>query len=205
MKLYADSPVRRARQLAGDLLALVVLAGFVAAGTALWAQLGRLAGRTRQLSDAAASSATALGDGVSSLSGVPLVGDALSGVLSQVGRFTGQTSGNLADQAHQLSVEAPIVGLAVIAAGVALVGVCWGAGRVRWVRRATALTSSTGAGDLEVLALAALARANPAQLRRLGPDLARRWRLGDPEAVRQLAGLEFTSLGLRPPADAAVP
>ncbi len=198
MKLYADLPGRRTRQVVGDLLALGVLAVSVAAGAALWAQLHRLATRTRELSEAASTSATALDDGVSSLSGLPLVGDPLSDVLAQVSRFTTQTSGNLADQARQLAVEAPVVGIAVMAAGVALVGVSWGIGRLRWVRRASALAAAGGA-DLDVLALAALARADPVQLRRLGPDLAQRWRAGDPAAMRRLAGLEFAALGLRPP------
>lgn len=200
MKLYADLPVRRTRQLTGDLVALVTVALSVAAGAAVWVQLHRLSVRTGALADTADTSARALSGGVASLSGIPLVGDQLTALLGQVGVFTDQTSGNLRSQADQLAWEAPVIGLAVAAAGLALVTVLWGMARFRWVRRVSSVGGRLGDDDLEWLALAALVRSGPAGLRGAGPDLARRWRLGDPAAIRLLADLELRSLGLRAPA-----
>ncbi len=197
MKFYADLPGRRVRQFASDIAALLVIVVSLAAGAAVWVQLHRLSVRTASLADTADTSARALSDGVSSLSGIPLVGDQLRGLLGQVGVFTDQTSGNLRGQADQLALAAPVVGIAVAATGLALVTVLWGLARLRWVRRASAVSGPLDADELEVLALSAVVRAAPAQLRRAGPDLARRWRLGDPDAIRSLAGLELRSLGLR--------
>lgn len=199
VKLYADLPVRKTRQLAGDVLALAVIALSLAAGAAVWVQLHRLSVRTGALADTADTSARTLSGGVASLSGIPLVGDQLSTLLGQVGVFTDQTSGNLRGQAHQLAVEGPVIGIAVAAAGLALVTVLWGITRLRWVRRASAVSGRLGTDDLEGLALSAVVRSGPAELRRAGADLPRRWRLGDPEAIRVLAGLELRSLGLRGP------
>lgn len=199
MKLYADLPVRRVRQLVGDVVAAAVVVLSVLAGVAVGVQLHRLSVRTGALADTADTSARALSGGVSSLSGIPLVGDQLSTLLGQVGVFTDQTAGNLRGQADQLAVEGPVIGVAVAAAGVALVTVLWGIARLRWVRRASAVSGRLDAGELEGLALAAVVRSGPAELRRAGPDLARRWRLGDPDAIRLLAGLELHSLGLRAP------
>jgi len=199
VKLYADLPVRRTRQLTGDVLALLVVAVSLVAGAAVWVQLHRLSVRTAALADTADTSARALSGGVASLSGIPLVGDQLSALLGQVGVFTDQTSGNLRSQADQLGVGAPVIGIAVAAAGLALVTVLWGITRLGWVRRASAVSGRLAPEDLEGLALSAVVRSGPAELRRAGPDLAHRWRLGDPDAIRLLADLELRSLGLRAP------
>lgn len=197
MKLYADAPVRRTRQVVGDLVAAAVLALGLLAGGLVWRSLHGLAERTRQLADAATTSADRLQQGVAALSDVPLVGDQLGGLLGQVGGFTDQTSGNLRSQADQLAWQAPAAGLAVIGVTVALVALFWGAARLRWIRTASALHSA-GPDLMDTLALAALV-ADPVGVHRRQANLARRWQAGDPEAVHVLAAEQFRRHGLRAP------
>src|SRR6478752_1984936 len=73
----------------------------------------------------------------------------------------------------------------------------WAFFRIRFVRRATAASRLVGSeGSMELFALRALTRQPLRRLAPLGPDLARRFRDGDPVLVRQLAALELTSCGV---------
>jgi hypothetical protein len=80
----------------------------------------------------------------------------------------------------------------------------WLRWRLGWLREATAADRllSSGAGgmpDLELLAARAMATAPLAQLAGLPAGTGAGWRTGDPAALRALAGLELSRLGLRTP------
>lgn len=198
MKLYADAPARLIRQGIADVIAMALIAGVVAAGLFMYRQIDGLAERTRAVADAAASSSRAITDGAATLSGVPLVGNSIGGLLGRLGTLTGQTAGTLTTQADQFALEAPVVGLVIGLGGAALVVTGWWAGRGRWIRTASAVTGPLDRAELEVLAMSAVVRGGPGLLRRLGNDTAARWRAGDPATIRWLADAELRRLGLRP-------
>jgi hypothetical protein len=62
-----------------------------------------------------------------------------------------------------------------------------------------------GTPDLEILAARALATAPLPRLAALPDGTGAAWRVGDPGAVRALAGLELDRLGLRLPESATDP
>jgi len=196
--LYADTAAHRTRQVLGDLLTLGLRVLAVVAGRAVYRQLNGLAGQTRSLGDAATASTGQLRDGVANLGTIPLVGDQLSGLLGQVQAFTGQTAVSLHGQAAKLHTEAVTAGMAVAVVGVLVVAAVWLLTRARWVRRASLLRRG-GPDAEEALALSALVHASPRLLHALGSGLTARWRAGDPTAVRSLAAVERTRMGIRQP------
>ena len=89
------------------------------------------------------------------------------------------------------------LGIVVAVVPIVLALLVWAFFRIRFVRRATAASRLVGsAGSLELFALRALTRQPLRRLTPLGPDLAGRFRDGDPVVVRQLAALELRSCGV---------
>ena len=200
MKLYADAPARRTRQLLADVLVLLWVG--------LWVWLGR---RTHDVVDelrGPADSLTAAGTSVhSSLTGagdqagqLPLVGDQLRQWLGQAAR-SGTTLSD-AGTAMATTVErvALVLGLVVAAVPIVLVVSLWLYVRVSFVRRASAaqrfLDSSA---DLDLFALRAMSRQPLTVLAKVSDDPAGAWRRGDTAVIRELATLELRDEGLRPP------
>ena len=155
MKLYADSPGRLIRQGIADVVALVVVAGFLAAGGFIYQQIHGLSERTRAVADAAGSSSRAITDGAATLKGVPLIGDSLGGQLGRLSTLTGQTADTLRRQADQFALQAPLVALVIGIGGSALVVTGWWAGRGRWIRTASAVNGPLDPAELAVLAMSA--------------------------------------------------
>jgi hypothetical protein len=90
------------------------------------------------------------------------------------------------------------VALLLVPIGAALA--LWLPPRLRWARAAGAAKVLRSTGDLELLALRALARRPLPELAGLGPQPLRRLLAGDPEVTAALAGSELRALGLRPQA-----
>ncbi|TWH72652.1 hypothetical protein [Modestobacter roseus] len=206
MRLYADRPTRRARQMAGDLALLlwvvlwVLVARTVHGAVLVLAEPGRaVAGLGRSLSGAMDSAAGAAED-------VPVVGDELSGPFAAIGRAGGSVTG-----AGHASSEAVHTLAALLAVTLVVLPVGWLLARrlparLHWVREAGAADRLLGTGavepaDLELLAARAMATAPLPELARLPVGTGARWRSGDPAAVRALAGLELRRLGLDPGPD----
>lgn len=199
MRLYAQHPVLRTRQLAADLgmLAWVVL--WVVVARAVHGAVLVLAEPGRAVEDLGRS----LSDQMSSASGVaedvPLVGDELAVPFDALGEAGGAVGG--AGQTTQDAVTTLAFWLAVVLV-VLPVGwllLRWLPWRLAWAREAGAARRLlTGAPDVELLAARAVATAPLPQLAALPPGTGAGWRAGDPEAVRALAGLELRRLGLRP-------
>ncbi|CCH88592.1 Conserved protein of unknown function [Modestobacter italicus] len=209
MRLYADRPDHRTRQLAADagLLAWAVLwvlvARVVHGAVLVLAEPGRaVADLGRSISDSMDSAAGAA-------DGVPLVGDELSapfGALSDAGGSVTGAGTSASDAVHTLAAVLAVV-LVVLPVGWLLVR--WLRWRLAWLREATAADrllahGADGLPDLELLAARAMATAPLPQLARLPAGTGAGWRAGDPAALRALAGLELRRLGLRvPEADGA--
>jgi len=200
MKLYADTPVRRTRQLFADV--------FVLLWVATWVWAARQVHDTVALLTTPANSLTAAGDSVhGALTGagdqaarIPVVGEDFASWLE---RAAGSgTSLRAAGTSMASTVEAVALWLALVTALVPIVIVAgvWLWVRVRFVRSATtAQRFIDSSDDLDLFALRALANQPLTALAGISDDPAGAWRRGEPEVVRALATLALHDEGLRPP------
>ncbi|NCT89549.1 hypothetical protein GXB85_01075 [Cellulomonas sp. APG4] len=197
MKLYADHPARRARQLVGDLGVVAWVVAWVLVGRAVHAAISRLAAPGRTLEDAGASLEAGLGDAAGGVADVPLVGERLRSPLDAAGGAAGtitRAGQGLQDGVAQL---ADVVALTVAAWPVLAVLAVWLVVRVRFARRAGVASALVAAGTAEELfALRALARAPLPVLLRVTDDPAGAWRRRDPDVVPALAALELRRVGV---------
>ncbi|WP_448623538.1 hypothetical protein [Geodermatophilus sp. URMC 64] len=200
MRLYAQRPDLRLRQVLGD-------AGVVA-WTALWVLVARavhaavlvLAEPGRAVEDLGGSVARNMASAAETADRVPVAGDALARPFQALGDAGGSVRG--AGQAAQDAVGTLAVLLAVVLVllPVGWLLVRWLPGRWRYAREAGAAARLLrGTPDLELLAARALATAPLPRLAALPAGTGAAWREGDPAAVRALAALELGRLGLRLP------
>ena len=204
MRLYADRPDRRARQLAADLglvawaVLWVLVARVVHRGVLLLAEPGEaVADLGRSISDTMGSAAGAAED-------VPLVGDELSAPFDALGEAGGSVTGAGQSAQDAASTLATVLAVVVVVLPVGWLLVRWLRWRLGWLREARAADrllahGADGLPDLELLAARAMATAPLPQLARLPAGTGAGWRAGDPAALRALAGLELDRLGLRAP------
>jgi len=200
MKLYADTPGRRTRQLLADVFVLLWVATWV------WAALQVHDTVTRLI--APANSLTAAGDSVhGALIGagdqaarIPVVGGDFAAWLE---RAAGSgTSLRAAGTSMASTIEAVALWLALVTAlvPIVIVGGVWLWVRVRFVRSATTAQRFIDSNDdLDLFALRALANQPLTALARISDDPAGAWRRGEPGVLRALATLELHDEGLRPP------
>jgi hypothetical protein len=200
MKLYADTPARRTRQLLSDVLVLLWVG--------LWVWLGR---RTHDVVlglRGPADSITAAGDSVHrSLAGagdqagrIPLVGDQLEQWLGQAARSGTTLSDAGASMATAVERVALVLGLVVALVPIVMVVGLWLYVRIGFARRAAAAQRFVDSGsDLDLFALRALANQPMRALARVCDDPVGAWRRQDTVVIRELARLELHDQGLRPP------
>jgi hypothetical protein len=198
MQLYADHASRRARQLTGDIIALVFIAIWIALGVWVYQLIAAFQKLGLQMQEAGAgfkSTMVELGD---TLGSVPLIG---SGIRVP---FDGASDAGAAlenagqSQQDTVLATATAVGVIIAVVPIALILLLWLLPRIRFARRATEakkLLSSPGGADL--LALRALSTHKLAELAEIAPDAASLWRAGDPATVARLAQLQLRSLGVR--------
>lgn len=197
MKLYAEVPGRRGRQIFLDLLVLAWLVLWVKIAFVVHDLVEKLAGPGRALESAGGRLSDSLGDAANKVKDVPVAGDALGGPL----RAAGEAGRSLADvgAGQQTAVNrlALALALVVVIAPVLAVLLRYLPDRLRWIRNASAANRlRTTAGDLDLFAIRALAHQPLSSLARIGPDPAGAYLRQEPGAVRALADLELTALGL---------
>lgn len=199
MKLYADLPVRRARQLAGDLL--------LVAWIVLWSWLAaqvhdatlRLAVPGERIADASTAMAERLREAGETVSDVPLVGGEASRPFEGAGGAADELAAAGRSQVEAVQALAWWLAIAVLLVPVLLALAFYLPPRIRFVRRASAgQRFLDSAADLDLFALRALARQPLHVLARVSDNPARAWREGRPDVVRRLAALELRDSGLRP-------
>lgn len=202
MRLYAQNPALRLRQLAADVGLLVWVIGWVLAARALNGAVLALAGPGRAVEDLGRSVGGSMDSAAGAAEDVPLVGDELSAPFDALAEASGSVLG--AGQSAQDAVDtlATILAFALVVLPVGWLLLRWAPWRTRWLREATAaqrmLTGTpAGGADLELLAARAMATAPLPRLAALPPGTGAAWRAGDPAAVRALAALELERLGLR--------
>jgi hypothetical protein len=204
MRLYADLPGRRARQVAADvgLLAWAVLWALVA--RAVHRAVLVLAEPGRSVEDLGRSIADSMGSAAGAAGDVPVVGDDLARPLAALGRAGGSLAGAGQDTQDAVSTLATVLTVVLVVLPVGWLLVRWLRWRLGWVREAGAAARMTAdrrldPPELELLAARALATAPLPTLAALPAGTGAGWRAGDPAAVRALAGLELRRLGLRLP------
>ncbi|MEQ7123715.1 hypothetical protein ABN034_04260 [Actinopolymorpha sp. B11F2] len=196
MRLYADAAGRRLGQVVGDMTALAWLVLTAHIASSVHERVGALAAPGRRLEGAGQALRRQSAAAQGSVNDVPGVGDAIGKPLNAIAQ-TGQTVAAIG-RSHQ-SVVGDVALLLALGVGAAMLSVVlvWVARRIRWVRRATEADAlSASAGGTKLLAFRALSRAPVSKLRPVAPDPAGAWLRGDDDAVRRLADVELTSLGL---------
>lgn len=200
MRIYADTPGHRLRQIVADLLGIGWCVLAVLGGKAIYELIDTLSGPGRLLEDAGAGLSDNLAGAGESLSGVPLIGDAISSPFEGASGAAGNVEG--AGRAVQDFVSTMALVAGVMTAGffILLAVLFWVLPRVIWMRRAAAARMVLSDPDgLELLALRALATRRLSRLAQIGDGLLPAWRRGDPEVVHALAELETSRLGIHAP------
>jgi hypothetical protein len=195
MKIYAEVPVMRSRQLLGD--------GAVVLWSALWVWIGfwvyrifdKLGEPGRIMERAGDDFERTLLQLRDEASGVPVVGSSLQDPIesaSQAGRVLAEAGQTQQDIVHTVAIM-----LGVLFALLPILYALWHwlPGRLQWIREASAAHRiRVDAEDLYLFALRAVATRPLPELLRATPDPAAALASGD---YAPLAALELRDLGLR--------
>jgi hypothetical protein len=195
VKLYAETPGLRTRQLVGDLAVLAWTAAWVAAGAALYRLVEKLAVPGERVEQAGSSFAGDIAEIQQKVGRLPVVGGELQdpfGRLAGVGRTLAAAGVTQQEVVHQLALWLGVVVAVVPIVALLLV---WLPRRVSWAREAGAASRLRMDGaDLQLFAIRAVANRSLRDLHRVTPDPAGDLRAGEYQA---LADLELRALGLR--------
>lgn len=200
MKLYADAPVRRGRQMLSDVLLFLWIAAWVALARTVHEATMTLARPGEQIADAGTGLADRLRDAGRSVGEVPLVGDEVRTPFDGAGTAADKIADAGNAQVAAVADLAFWLGLSVGAIPILVALAVYLPMRWRFVREATAgrrFIDSTD--DLDLFALRAMARQPLHRLARISDDPSGDWRRGDAQVVRALASLELRDSGLRVP------
>ncbi|MCT9089969.1 hypothetical protein N4G70_13960 [Streptomyces sp. ASQP_92] len=201
MRLYAQTPARRSRQLVADLVALLLIAITVKIALVVRDAILTLAEPGRKAQSAGDSLASGLHDAGNAASKVPFVGDSLKKPLqsaADAGTGLSEAGQSLQDTVGHVATLAAVV---LILLPTAFILVVWLLPRMRWIRRTATtrrLLDSPGGADL--LALRALTGPQRplAAIPTPPGGLADAWRRGDPDVIADLSTLTLRRAGLRP-------
>lgn len=200
MKLYADTSVRRGRQLLGDALLVCWVTAWAWAGLAVHDGTMELAGPGRQTDASATALASQLRSAGGRVSEAPLVGDELAEPFDRAATASEGIAEAGRDTVEAVERLALLLGLSVALVPILVVCAFYVPMRWRFAREATAGARFVDtADDLDLFALRALSHQPMHVLARISDDPAGAWRRGDPDVVRRLAELELADAGLRPP------
>lgn len=202
MRLYSDFAGRRASQITGDVLAVLVLVVGVRVAVALHDAIASFEGFGRDVARSGTDLQSTLSGIGRTLGGVPLIGGGIRAPFDAAG----DAGGTLADAGAgwQRGVEtlSSLVGWTVAGLVVLVVLLGWIRPRVAGVlRRRAAARLASSSSSLDLLAFRALATRPAAAVARVDGDAVAAWRRGDPEVIRRLAALELRSSGVRLPED----
>ncbi|MDA5281648.1 hypothetical protein ACWGHM_02330 [Streptomyces sp. NPDC054904] len=200
MRLYAQTPARRSRQVLADVIAVALVAAAVWFALAVHDAIMKLAEPGRRVESAGTGLATELGNAGDAASNVPLVG----GLLRKPLRSAADASTGLADAGQSLQDAvgqvATLTTAALIIVPVTVVLLLWLPARLRWILRGHAVRRLVDApGGTDLLALRALTGPprDLAGLRVPEGGLADAWRRGDRQVIGELAEVALRRAGLR--------
>ena len=200
MKIYSDYSGQAMRQVVFDALAVLTIALWVFLGTELYRLVSELQVYGQKMESTGAGIRSTMADIGDTLGGVPFIGGGIRDPFDAAATAGAQLeSAGVSQQesVHQLALGLGI-GLAVVP--VLTILVFWMVPRLRFVMRASAARKIvTQVAGTDLLALRALANQKLGALARVDPDVAGKWRTGDPAIMRKLAMLELRASGVRLP------
>ena len=196
MRLYAEVPLYRARQLLLDAFVALWVVAWVRIGMTVHSLIERLTEPGRLVEGAGSNLVKGAGRAGANVEDLPLVGRALSSPFQQiveVGRLL-QDAGR--DQQEVVRSLALWLGILLAAIPILFVLYHWSTRRWRWVREASAAYRIRDeASGLHLFAFRAIATRPINELRRATADPAGAYASGH---YAELANLELRQLGLRP-------
>ncbi len=200
MKMYADSPGRRVRQIVTDLLFVMWCGAFVLIGFAVHSMIMDLEDPSTDASRSASGLADSLRDAGDVVGGIPLVGDEGAEPFEKGADAAEKMATAAEDGSQNVANLAVALGLYSGLVPLALIALQYLPRRATFVRNATAGQKYLDAReDLDLFALRALARQPMHVLAQISDDPAGDWRSGDPVLIERLAELELRDCGLTPP------
>lgn len=203
LKLYADTPVRRTRQLVADAWFVFWTWLWVSLGLELYHLISKLAVAGQKLESTGRTLNADMTSAQKRVNGVPLVGHQVSAPFGNVGAAGRSLISIGMAQEHAVHDVAVFLGVCIAAIPIVLLAILWLPRRLRFIRRATASRRLVAtASDLDLFALRALTTQPMHVLARVGADPADGWRRKDPAIIHALARLELADAGLRAPASA---
>ena len=195
MKLYAEAPRYRARQLLTDAVTLVWIIVWIRMGLFVNELVNRLSGPGETVESAGRTFAQSIDSFGGDVADLPVIGDALQRpfeTISGAGRTLQEAGETQQEAVHTLALWLGIL-LAIIPIGYVLLKYL--PERLRWIREAGAADKlRIDAEDYKIFAIRALANQPLYELRRAAPDPAAAYAAGEYE---RLAELELGQLGLR--------
>ncbi len=200
MKPYSDFGGRRAGQIAADVIALALIAGWVWLGVTVYSLIANLAAYGVQMEDAGAGFRETMTQVGESLGAIPLIGPGIRIPFDGASDAGGALEAAGQSQQDAILQLATALGIGIAALPIATILLLWLLPRIRFARRAgraQALVAS-GAG-VDLLALRALATQSIPSLAAVDADAMAAWRRGDDAVMRKLAALELKSAGVRGP------
>ncbi|MEV6525881.1 hypothetical protein AB0M43_28445 [Longispora sp. NPDC051575] len=198
MKLYAELPARRTRQIVADVSAV--------GWTALWIWLAYLLHQAistlAQIPDRVTKDGDSLRDSLNGAAEearrIPIAGKVLGEKLADAAKVAQSVAETGKDGSELVGQIALFTAIVVAVAVTVPILLFWILARTRWIRRAgTAVALRDEPAGEDLLALRALATAGLRELRAAAEDPAGGWRAKDPDTVTALATLELATLGLR--------
>lgn len=199
MKLYADTPARRTRQIVADLLVLLWVAFWIWAGVSVHDTVQQLARPAERTGAAASGMAGSLRDTADSLGDIPLIGGTAARPLDEAAGYSDDLAAASDRGVEAVDTLAFRLGLGLALMPTLIVLGFYLPPRIGFVRDATAGARFVdSADDLDLFALRALANQPLHALARISADPAGAWRAKDPYVVHQLAILELDRVGLHP-------
>lgn len=204
LPLYAETPVRRSRQLLADLLVVLAVLFFAWIGNTVHDATEKLAGPGRSIESAGSDLADSMDDVADVVDEVPAVGDELTTPFNAASGVGDRIETAGVQEQEAAGTLATVLGWTAGGVPAALLLLRWLCGRLRFARRAReARYLRESAAGLDLLALRALARQPIGVLVRMERAPVTGWREQDPRVVTELAELELRRLGLRGTAVAA--
>ena len=195
MKIYAETPRRRTRQLLGDAILVVWIVVWAVFGSIAHDVIAKLAGPAESIAAQSGSLSESFSDVSDQIDEVPLVGGALEEPFSSASRAAGGVAEESREQRDLFLTAALWIGLFVALAPITGSLLVYTPLRARWIKEATAATKlRVDADDLYLFALRAVTNRPLSELRKVTPDPGAALAHGDYEP---LARLELERLGLK--------
>ncbi|MFD3563049.1 hypothetical protein ACFWVU_25775 [Streptomyces sp. NPDC058686] len=200
MRLYAQTPARRIRQVLADLIAVAMICAVVKLALVVHDAIGRLADPGRKAESAGVSLSDGLVDAGEAASKVPFVGGQLKkqlGSAAEAGTGLADAGRSLQDTVGHVATLTVVV---LIVIPVVFVLLLWLPPRLRWIRRSAVtrrLAAGPGGADLLALRVLTGSQRELAAVSTPPGGLAEAWRRGDEQVIADLAAIGLRQVGLR--------